>query len=86
MALVYVQEDGGGDYTTLAAAITANEVDIEIEETWDNPETAHITCDDANRTIEATGDAKHPGYANVGSETHWRHRPVSYTHLRAHET
>lgn len=75
MAKVYVQEDGNGDYTTLAAAITANEIDIEIRGTWSADETAKNALNDDNRTIEATGDAKCPGYTSA-SPTHWRVRPT----------
>jgi len=56
--MAIVQEDGGGDYTTLAAAVAANETTIEIQETWSAPETANITIDDANTTIIATGASK----------------------------
>lgn len=81
MALVLVQEDGGGDYVTLAAAIAANETDIEIQETWNNAEDTHITIDDASTTIECTGSAKHPGWVDRGSETHYRLRPTGAGHV-----
>jgi len=80
MALVLVQEDGGGDYTTLAAAVAANETDIEIQETWSAPETANIAIDDANTSIVATGAAKHPGYVG-GSPTHYRLEDNSGGHV-----
>jgi hypothetical protein len=75
MALVYVQEDGGGDYTTLAAAISASETEIEIQETWTSAETSNYTIASAT-TIVATGSARHSGFVG-SSPTHWRAKPTS---------
>ena len=79
MALVIVRSDGGtNDYTSLAAAISASETEIEIQGTWSSAETAHYTIS-SGTTIEATGDAKHPGYVG-SSPTHWRAKPTSSGH------
>ena len=76
MATVYIREDGTGDYTTLAAAITANETDVEIHGVWLSPEDSTSTIDTTGTTVTAIGASKHPGY--IGSTPkHWRLRPSS---------
>lgn len=76
MALVIVKADGSEDYTTLAAAISAGETEIEIQGTWASAETSNFSIPAGNTKIEATGDAKHPGYVGA-SPTHWRARNTS---------
>jgi hypothetical protein len=82
MATIIVQSDGGGDYTTLAAAVSnASDGDtIEIQETWASAEAANITISLANLTIQCTGDAKHPGHAQ-GTRTHYRIEDNSGDHI-----
>lgn len=74
--VVYVREDGQGDYTTLAAAVTANETDIKITGRWYSAEDSVITISEDNTTIEALDEAKHPGYVG-SSPTHYRLRPTA---------
>ena len=75
MALVFIQEDGGGNYISLEAAISASQTEIEIQETWTSSETANYTISSAT-TIAATGSAKTPGRVGA-SPTHWRAKPTS---------
>lgn len=82
MTTVYVQEDGGGDYTTLAAAVAANQTDIEIQGIWSSAETANITIDDANTSIVATGAAKVTIARHIaGSPNHYRIEDNSGGHV-----
>jgi hypothetical protein len=75
-----VQEDGGGDYTTLAAAITtspsgADDLTVNIEETWDAAEDNGSTLAIStwnSVTINVTGAARHPGYLNETTGSHYR--------------
>lgn len=75
--MVTVQESGG-DYSGLAAAIAANETDIDIQGTWSTTDTiasSTLTIDAANPTnIEATGASKHIGRPHDGAETTYRLR------------
>jgi hypothetical protein len=75
MATVYVRQDGTGDYTSLAAAVSANETDIVISGPWENAENAEIVLLQDNTRIEAVGAAKHPGFVGQ-SPSHWRLRPT----------
>ncbi len=77
MAIVR-ETPGDGEYGSLAAAIAASETDIEIVGEWASAETSHYTIS-STTTIEATGDAKHPGYVG-SSPTHWRAKPTSSGH------
>ena len=61
----------GGDYSTLQAAIAANETTIDIQGTWTAADTTAVIVDNANTTITADADSRHPGYA-PGSPTHYR--------------
>ena len=83
MAAISVQEDGGGDYTTLEAAVeNAATIDgdvITITETWSASEATQIAVADA-LTIQATGDSKHIGRPHSGSETTYRHRNTASGH------
>jgi hypothetical protein len=69
--------DGGGDFTTLAAALadagTSAGDTIEISGTWDNDDTAACTVADNNITIQAVGSSKCAPFA-VASPTHYRLR------------
>ena len=71
---VYIREDGTGDYTSLSAAITANETDIEIHGSWLSHEDSRNTIDDANTTIEAFGASRQVGYLPI-NPTNYRMRP-----------
>ena len=86
MAAISVQEDGGGDYTTLEAAVeNASTVDgdvITITETWNattGAENTQIAVADA-LTIQATGASKHVGRPWASGETTFRHRNSSAGH------
>ena len=81
-----VQEDGGGDFTTLDAAlvhvdISANEF-IEIQESWTNDDTAACTIADDGLTIRTAGDSSNAGVVlNDGSSSEGHYRlSVSGSH------
>jgi hypothetical protein len=80
MAQVSVQEDGGGDYTSVNAALGSSETDILIEGEWDNPETNHLTVSLDSSTIQTSGSAKHPGYNVSSTPTHYRLEPIGSGH------
>jgi len=86
MAAISVQEDGGGDYTTLEAAVenasTGDGDVITISETWNattGEEDTQIAVTDAI-TIQATGSSKHIGRPWSSGETTFRHRNSSSGH------
>ena len=68
-------KQSGGDYTTLAAAVTAATAGdiIEISGTWSVDDTAAVTVAVNNLDIKCTGDSKHPGYV-MGTPTYYRLR------------
>ena len=74
-----VGSDGGTyDYSSVAAALTANETTIEIQGTWSAADTTThtISAGAVLTTITATGSAATPRAVGA-SPTHWRHRPTS---------
>ena len=83
MAAISVQEDGGGDYTTLEAAVeNASTVDgdvITISGTWSSRENTRIAVADA-LTIVASGDSKQIGRPWRTGDTHYQHRSTSAGH------
>lgn len=66
MAILSIQEDGGGDFTSLAACLAdagtgAGDI-INIEGEWDNADTSECTVADANLTIQTNdADSHHIG-------------------------
>lgn len=70
-----VEEDGGGDYTTLEACMNANEqdltgdgwFDIDITLAWDNADTSEVTIHNYTTTVDdyiniyTTGLSRHDG-------------------------
>ena len=83
MAAISVQEGGGGDYTTLEAAVeNASTVDgdvITISGTWSSRENTRIVVADA-LTIVASGDSKQIGRPWRTGDTHYQHRSTSAGH------
>jgi hypothetical protein len=77
-----IEEDGGGDYTTLEACLDDNEqdltgdgwFDIEIKGEWDNPDTTAVTINNYTTTaddyinIYTSGAARHSG--TVGAKNY----------------
>jgi hypothetical protein len=82
MAAISVQQGGGGDYTTLEAAVeNASTVDgdvITISGTWTIREDTRIAVADA-LTIVATGDSKQIARPWRSGDTHYQHRSTSNT-------
>lgn len=80
MAVISVQEGGGGDYTSLEAAVeAASTVDgdiIEISGAWSAREDTRIAVADA-LTIRAIGAAKQIGRPWQTGDTHYQHRSTS---------
>jgi hypothetical protein len=83
MAAISVQQGGGGDYTTLEAAVeafsTADGDVITISGTWTIREDTRIAVSDA-LTIVATGDSKQIGRPWRTGDTHYQHRSTSAGH------
>lgn len=83
MAAISVQEGGGGDYTTLEAAVenasTGDGDVITISGTWTARENTRIAVTDA-LTIVATGDSKQIGRPWDTGDTHFQHRSTSAGH------
>jgi hypothetical protein len=73
-------KESGGDYATLAAAVTAGETDISIEGAWTSAEAANIEITVAGTSIVASGAAKHPGWETT-SPTHYRIANSSTGHV-----
>jgi len=75
--MVTVRESGG-DYSSLSAAIVANETTITIDQAWTNDDnfTGQLTIDSGNpTTITVSDGALHSGVpANLASETSGPHR------------
>jgi len=74
-----VQEDGGGDFLTLNAALSDVAIDtnhfIEIQGSWTNDDTAACTVADTGLTIRTAGTSKHAGLVvndGASSEGHYR--------------
>lgn len=82
MAAISVQEGGGGDYTSLEAAVeNASTVDgdvITISGTWSAREDTRIAVADA-LTIQTSGSSMHPGRPWTTGDTHYQHRSTSNT-------
>lgn len=76
MANSTVEEEGGGDFTTLAAALadagTGNGDTITIQAAWDNPDTTKCTVADNSITIQTDATAKHIGRPWKTAETTYR--------------
>lgn len=76
MAIISVQEDGGGDFTTLAAALadagTGAGDTINIEGAWDDPDVTECTVADDNITMNALAGSKHVGRPWAATETTYR--------------
>lgn len=83
--MVTIQQDGGGDYTGIDAAINGNnETTIEVQETWtiDDDVTATLTIDATNATtITVDSDSKHTGFAHSGTGSWYRLRHTGTDHL-----
>jgi hypothetical protein len=70
----------GCDYTTLEAAISANEADILITEGQDENPSATMTIDTANTVVEVSAAARHPGW-RTSSPSHYRVTPAGTFHV-----
>jgi hypothetical protein len=81
-----VKEDGSGDFTSVVTALAdpvlSDDIEIQIQGPWVNPDaglvsgTATFYNDDA--TVTAVGESRYPGYP-VESPTHWRARKTDTT-------
>ena len=76
MAILSVQEDGGGNFTTLSACLadagTGDNDTINIEGAWDDPDVTECTVADDNLTIQTDATAKHIGRPWAATETTYR--------------